>query len=46
MNRIPFTKKSVKEIHQPLQLVHSDLCGRVNADSVGGSKYVLTFTND
>ena len=46
MNRIPFTKKSVKEIHQPLQLVHSDLCGPMNVDSVGGSKYVLTFTDD
>ena len=46
MNRIPFTKKRVKEIHQPLQLVRSDLCGPMNVDSVGGSKYVLTFTDD
>ena len=41
MNRIPFTKKRVKEIHQPLQLVRSDLCGPMNVDSVGGSKYSL-----
>ena len=27
MHRIPFPKKSEKETHQPLQLVHSDLCG-------------------
>ena len=46
MHRIPFPKKSEKETHQPLQLVRSDLCGPMNVDSVGGSKYVLTFTDD
>ena len=46
MHRIPFRKKSEKETHQPLQLVHRDLCGPMNVDSVGGSKYVLTFTYD
>ena len=46
MHRIPFPKKSEKETHQPLQLVRSDLCGPMNVDSVGGSKCVLTFTDD
>ena len=46
MNRIRFNKKSVQKIHPPLQLVHSDLCGPMNVDSVGGNKYVLTFTDD
>ena len=46
MCRIPFPNKSEKETHQPLQLVHSDLCGPMNVDSVSGSKYVLTFTDD
>ena len=46
MYRILFSKKSEKGTHQPLQLVHSDLCGPMNVDSVGGSKYVLTFTDD
>ena len=46
MHRIPFRKKSEKETHQPLQLVHRDFCGPMNVDSVGGSKYVLTFTDD
>ena len=46
MDRIPFPKKSEKETHQPLHLVHSDLCGPMNVDSVGGSKYVLTLTDD
>ena len=35
-----------KHAHQPLQLVHSDLCGPMNVDSVGGSKYVHTLTDD
>lgn len=46
MHRVPFPKKSEKETYQPLQLVHSDLCGPMNVDSVGGSKYILTFTDD
>ena len=46
LHLIPFLKNIEKEIHQPLQLVHSDLCGSMNVDSVGGSKYVLTFTDD
>ena len=46
MHRIPFPKKGEKETHQALQLVHSDLCGPMNVDSVGRSKYVLTFTDD
>ena len=46
MYRILFSKKSEKGTHQPLQLVHSDLCGPMNVDSVGGNKYVLTFTDD
>ena len=37
MHRNPFHKKSEKETHQPLQLVHSDLCGPMNVDSVDGS---------
>jgi len=46
MHRIYLPKKSENETHQPLQLVHSDLCGLMNVDSVDGSKYVLTFTDD
>ena len=46
MHRVSFPKKSENETHQPLQLVDSDLCGSMNVDSVGGSKYVLTFTDD
>ena len=46
MHRIPFPKQSTKKTSQPLELIHSDLCGPMNVDSIGGSKYVLTFTDD
>ena len=31
---------------QPLDLVHSDLCGKINARSLGGAEYFLTFIDD
>ena len=31
---------------QPLGLVHSDLCGKINARSFGGAEYFLTFIDD
>ena len=46
MHRIPFPKKSEKKTCQPLELIHSDLCGPMNVDSIGGSKYLLTSTDD
>ena len=41
MHRILFPKKSEKKTHQPLQLVHSDLCGPMNVDS--GWKQVCPY---
>ena len=46
MHRIPFPKTSEKKISQPLDLIHSDLCGPMHLDSIGGTKYVLTLTDD
>ena len=46
MHRIPFPKKSEKKTSQPLELIHSDLCGPMHVDSIGRSKYVLTLTDD
>ena len=31
---------------QPLDLVHSDLCGKINARSLGWAEYFLTFIDD
>ena len=30
----------------PLELIHCDVCGKVNARSLGGAKYFLTFIDD
>ena len=46
MHRLPFPKKSEKKTCQPLEMIHSDLCGPMNVDSIGGSKYLLTLTDD
>ena len=46
MHKIPFPKQSTKKTSKPLELIHSDLCGPMNVESIGGSKYVLTFTDD
>ena len=27
-------------------MIHTDLCGPLQVNSVGGSRYLLTFTND
>lgn len=46
MNRQPF--KSVGEIRskRPLELVHTDVCGPMRTESIGGSRYFVTFTDD
>jgi hypothetical protein len=46
MHRIPVPKQSSNRMTQPLELIHSDVCGPMNTDSIGGSKYILTFTDD
>ena len=46
MHRIPFPKKSEKKTSQTLELIHSDLCGPMHVDSMGGRNYVLTLTDD
>ena len=46
MHRVPVPKASQNKSSRPLELVHSDVCGPMNVDSIGGSKYVLSFTDD
>ena len=33
-------------IHQPLELVHTDICGPMPEKSLGGSQYFITFVDD
>ena len=46
MHRKPF--KPVGEIRstKKLQLVHSDVCGPMHTESIGGKKYFVTFIDD
>ena len=45
-NRQPFPKKSTHHSTEPLELIHSDVCGPMNIASVGGSRYFVTFIDD
>jgi transposase InsO family protein len=37
---------SIKQAEEPLELVHSDVCGKINVPSLGGAEYFLTFIDD
>ena len=37
---------SCRRVKEPLELVHSDVCGKVNTKSLGGAEYFLTFIDD
>ena len=46
MHKLPVPKHSLNRASKPLELVHTDVCGAMNVDSIDGSKYMLTFTDD
>ena len=46
MHKLPFPKQSQHRSTKLLEIIHSDLCGPMQVESVGGSRYVLTFTDD
>ena len=35
-----------KQAQAPLELIHCDVCGKINAKSLSGAKYFLTFVDD
>ena len=45
-HRSPFPVGGGKLADELLDLVHSDVCGKLNAKSVGGAEYFLTFVDD
>lgn len=43
--RLPFNNVEPRAT-QPLELVHSDLCGPMENESCSGMKYFITFVDD
>lgn len=46
MKRKSFPKSSETKTSCVLELVHSDVCGPMEVESIGGSKYFMTLTDD
>lgn len=44
-HRSPFETSS-SQTKEPLELVHSDVCGKMREKSIGGAQYFLTFIDD
>ena len=46
MQRKPFKPLTHQQSKKKLELVHSDVCGPLQAESIGGSRYFVTFIDD
>jgi transposase InsO family protein len=46
IHRLPFPTEGGNRATAPLELVHSDVCGKINTKSLGGGEYFLTFIDD
>lgn len=46
LSRQPFFSGKSWRAKEKLQLVHSDVCGLMQVDSLGGTKYFLLFIDD
>ena len=45
-HRSPFPVGGGSRAREPLDLVHTDVCGKLNTKSLGGAEYFLTFIDD
>ena len=45
-HRLPFRKKGGERAEGILQLVHSDVCGKIEMKSLSGAEYFVTFIDD
>ena len=41
-HRSPF-EPSKKQVNEPLELVHTDVCGKMSEKSIGSAEYFMTF---
>lgn len=46
MSRFPFRGSEVGKSRVPLELIHTDICGPMETESLGGAKYFVTFIDD
>ena len=44
--RKPFPSMSTQRDSVPLELIHSDVCGKLNPKSLGGAEYFVSFIDD
>ena len=45
-HRLAFQSSSTKRADHLLELIHSDVCGKIGAKSLGGGEYFVTFIDD
>ena len=43
---LPHPKNSLSFTTDVLEMIHTDKCGPMDMDSIGGSKYCITFIDD
>ena len=45
-HRLAFKHSTDKRASHPLELVHSDICGKIGTQSLSGGEYFVTFVDD
>ena len=45
-HRLPFKHSHRKRSDHPLELIHSDVCGKIGTRSLSGGEYFVTFVDD
>lgn len=46
IHKLPFAKLDSKKERKPLELIHTDVCGKISPQSIGKNEYFLTFIDD
>lgn len=46
MSRVPFPKKSLSKTKEPLDLIHSDVCGHMQTTTPSGKRFMVTLIDD
>ena len=45
-HQLPFQPSTTNQADHPLDLIHSDVCGKIGATSLGRGEYFVTFLDD